>query len=138
MKDDIIGSQSSSQRPKTDSWAVSAAPIAKVTPAAARQKISLICINSRIHRGSCAFIVRRASRHRLEAFVQDNLEDRIRERAHAIWEAQGHPEGLADEHWRQAVEEVAQVDKLAQLPPPIATGAAAKALTKRKASKTTV
>lgn len=70
--------------------------------------------------------------------MQDNLEDRIRERAHAIWEAQGHPEGLADEHWRQAVEEVAQVDKLAQLPPPIATGAAAKALTKRKASKTTV
>ena len=70
--------------------------------------------------------------------MQDNLEDRIRERAHAIWEAQGHPEGLADEHWRQAAEEVAQVDKLAQLPPPIATGAAANALTKRKASKTTV
>lgn len=74
----------------------------------------------------------------MEDFVQHNLEDRIRERAHAIWEAQGHPEGLAEDHWRQATEEVAQVDKLADLPPPIATGAAAKALTKAKAPKAKV
>lgn len=74
----------------------------------------------------------------MEDFVQRNLEDRIRERAHAIWEAQGHPEGLAEDHWRQATEEVAQVDKLADLPPPIATGAAAKALTKTKALKAKV
>ncbi len=70
--------------------------------------------------------------------MQHNLEERIRERAHAIWEAQGHPEGLAAEHWRQAAEEVAQVNKVAELPPPVATGTAAKALTKKDASKTKV
>ncbi|HEV7436638.1 DUF2934 domain-containing protein [Sphingobium yanoikuyae] len=67
--------------------------------------------------------------------MQDDLDDRIRVRAHAIWEAQGHPEGLAEDHWRQATEEVAQVDKLAELPPPVATGAAAKALTRTKVPK---
>ena len=70
--------------------------------------------------------------------MQDNLDDRIRVRSHAIWEAQGHPEGLAEEHWRQAAEEVAQVEKLAELPPPAATGAAAKALTRPKVPKPTV
>jgi len=70
--------------------------------------------------------------------MSDETENRIRKRAHAIWEAQGHPEGLAEEHWRQAVEEVAQVAKLAELPPPVATGAAAKALTKTEEHKAKV
>jgi len=70
--------------------------------------------------------------------MSDETENRIRKRAHAIWEAQGHPEGLAEEHWRQAAEEVAQVAKLAELPPPVATGAAAKALTKTEAHKSKV
>lgn len=29
-------------------------------------------------------------------------EDRIRERAHEIWQEEGRPEGRADEHWRRA------------------------------------
>lgn len=70
--------------------------------------------------------------------MQNNLDDRIRERAHAIWEAQGHPDGLAEEHWRQATEEVTQVDRLAELPPPLATGAAAHALTKARPPKSKV
>ena len=87
---------------------------------------------------SAHFTVRRVWRRRMEGFVQHNLEDWIRERAHAIWEAQGHPEGLAEEHWRQAAEEVSHVDKLAELPAPLATGAAAKALTKTRAPKTKI
>ena len=37
--------------------------------------------------------------------TEDHLE-RIRERAHAIWEQQGRPEGLAETHWYQASAEV--------------------------------
>lgn len=35
------------------------------------------------------------------------IEDRIRARAHELWEADGRPEGRDLDHWRQAVEEVA-------------------------------
>jgi hypothetical protein len=34
-------------------------------------------------------------------------EDIIRQRAHAIWEAQGKPEGAHLEHWEQARRELA-------------------------------
>ena len=30
----------------------------------------------------------------------------IRERAYAIWQAEGSPEGCHDQHWRQAAQEV--------------------------------
>ncbi len=30
------------------------------------------------------------------------VEDRVRERAHALWEKHGRAHGRADEHWRQA------------------------------------
>ena len=33
-------------------------------------------------------------------------EQRIRERAHEIWEAKGRPEGQEHEHWAQAREEM--------------------------------
>lgn len=33
-------------------------------------------------------------------------EQRIRERAHEIWEAKGRPEGQDAEHWRQARDEM--------------------------------
>ncbi|MEC3909198.1 DUF2934 domain-containing protein [Sphingobium sp. CR2-8] len=65
-----------------------------------------------------------------EAIMSDETDARIRERAHAIWEAQGHPEGLADDHWRQAAAEVAQARTVAELPHPLATGAAAEIMTK--------
>lgn len=33
-------------------------------------------------------------------------EQRIRERAHAIWEADGRPEGREKEHWQRACREL--------------------------------
>ncbi|KAK0331589.1 hypothetical protein LTR94_028331, partial [Friedmanniomyces endolithicus] len=70
-----------------------------------------------------------------EAIMTDESEARIRQRAHAIWEAQGHPEGLATEHWRQAEAEIAQAQAVGQLPNPLASGAAAEALTKKKPTR---
>jgi hypothetical protein len=37
-------------------------------------------------------------------------EDRIRRRAHEIWEREGRPEGRHEEHWAQARREVAAED----------------------------
>lgn len=34
--------------------------------------------------------------------MADEREERIRARAHRIWEEQGRPEGRAEEHWREA------------------------------------
>jgi len=36
-----------------------------------------------------------------------NLEDRIRELAHRIWEGEGRPEGRHEEHWERACREMA-------------------------------
>ena len=35
-------------------------------------------------------------------------EQRIRERAHRIWEAEGRPEGRELEHWQRATDEIAK------------------------------
>lgn len=35
-------------------------------------------------------------------------EDRIRERAYRLWEAEGCPDGCADRHWQQAEAELFQ------------------------------
>lgn len=35
-----------------------------------------------------------------------NREDMIRDRAYAIWIEEGRPEGMAEEHWRQAADAV--------------------------------
>ncbi len=35
-------------------------------------------------------------------------DDLIRERAHAIWEAEGRPDGRRDQHWQQAATELSQ------------------------------
>lgn len=42
--------------------------------------------------------------------MQDDREDRIRQRAHEIWEREGQPEGKHDEHWAQATAEIAAED----------------------------
>lgn len=42
--------------------------------------------------------------------MQDDREERIRRRAHEIWEREGQPEGKHDEHWAQATAEVAAED----------------------------
>jgi hypothetical protein len=34
------------------------------------------------------------------------LQERIRERAQAIWEREGRPEGRHEDHWRQAEKEI--------------------------------
>jgi hypothetical protein len=36
----------------------------------------------------------------------DDREDRIRRRAHQIWEEEGHPDGQEAEHWKRAVREI--------------------------------
>lgn len=36
----------------------------------------------------------------------ENIEAEIRERAYQLYEESGHQEGLAEEHWRRATEEV--------------------------------
>ena len=38
--------------------------------------------------------------------MDDDMEHRIRERAHAIWEREGRPEARHEEHWRQAMQEL--------------------------------
>ncbi|HCJ29065.1 MAG TPA: DUF2934 domain-containing protein [Pseudomonas sp.] len=35
-----------------------------------------------------------------------NADERIRERAHQIWEAEGRPEGREAEHWARARDEI--------------------------------
>lgn len=38
--------------------------------------------------------------------MANETENQIRERAHAIWEEQGQPDGQADQHWQQAETEI--------------------------------
>jgi hypothetical protein len=40
--------------------------------------------------------------------MTEDREDRIRKRAHEIWEREGRPEGRQEEHWRQASQEVGE------------------------------
>jgi hypothetical protein len=42
-------------------------------------------------------------------------EQRIRERAHQIWEREGRPEGKSDEHWQRAQAEIAAEESEADL-----------------------
>ena len=37
-------------------------------------------------------------------------QDRVSERAHAIWESAGKPDGVHDEHWQQACREMEAED----------------------------
>jgi hypothetical protein len=48
--------------------------------------------------------LRKGAQHLLES--AGDLQQRIRERAQAIWEREGRPEGRHDEHWRQAENEI--------------------------------
>ena len=38
--------------------------------------------------------------------MTDDRQDRIRQRAHEIWEQAGRPEGAHQEHWEQAAAEI--------------------------------
>ncbi|RFC65717.1 MULTISPECIES: DUF2934 domain-containing protein [Mesorhizobium] len=67
--------------------------------------------------------------------MSGNRDERIRERAHAIWDREGKPEGAAQRHWQQAEGEIEKEDsapkKAAAKKPaakkPVATSASAKA-----------
>ena len=39
--------------------------------------------------------------------MDEELQKRIRDRAHQLWEQEGRPEGRADEHWERARAELA-------------------------------
>ena len=43
--------------------------------------------------------------------MRDDRNERIRARAHAIWEGEGRPEGRDAEHWHQAAAEVDAEDR---------------------------
>ncbi|WP_035694136.1 DUF2934 domain-containing protein [Azospirillum halopraeferens] len=45
--------------------------------------------------------------------MAEDLEHRIRQRAHEIWERDGRPEGRASDHWALAREEIAIEDNQA-------------------------
>ena len=51
--------------------------------------------------------------------MKNTLEDRIRERAYAIWNANGRIDGEADQHWLAAEREVLAT-LTAQIPAPMA------------------
>jgi Protein of unknown function (DUF2934) len=42
----------------------------------------------------------------MEQVMQQDLSERIRERAYEIWIASGHRDGEADQHWLAAEQEV--------------------------------
>jgi hypothetical protein len=46
--------------------------------------------------------------------MQDNIEQRIRERAYQIWEHEGRPDGRAEHHWEQACALIAREDEVAR------------------------
>jgi len=47
------------------------------------------------------------------AFMADAREQRIRAKAHALWEADGRPEGREREHWEQAAKLVEEEERQA-------------------------
>ena len=48
--------------------------------------------------------------------MEQSLDVRIRERAYEIWNAQGCPEGRADEHWLTAEREILTVQPVPSSP----------------------
>ena len=65
--------------------------------------------------------------------MTDDRQERIRKRAHAIWESNGRPHGSDREHWEQATREIDALDASAKAKKPAAAKpAAAKAAPKPK------
>jgi hypothetical protein len=53
--------------------------------------------------------------------MSDDLESRIRERAHTIWLEEGCPEGKADSHWDLAKMAIALEDARSEMLRPVDT-----------------
>lgn len=66
--------------------------------------------------------------------MSDEKQHRIRQRAHAIWERQGRPDGAEHDHWHQASQEIDAEDAAPKKPASRAKPAAAK-VTKAAAPK---
>ena len=58
--------------------------------------------------------------------MTDDRQERIRKRAHAIWESHGRPDGSDREHWEQATREIDALDASAKAKKPAAAKAAPK------------
>lgn len=68
--------------------------------------------------------------------MTDDRQERIRLRAHAIWENQGRPHGQDRDHWNQAIREIDAEDAAAKKKKPArATAAKPKAAAKAPAAK---
>ncbi|TGS16118.1 DUF2934 domain-containing protein [Mesorhizobium sp. M2E.F.Ca.ET.209.01.1.1] len=70
--------------------------------------------------------------------MTDDRHERIRQRAHEIWEQAGRPEGAHMEHWEQAAAEIDAAGKPKKAPKKAAAAKAekpAKAPAKAKAAK---
>ena len=48
--------------------------------------------------------------------MNDELEMKIRERAHAMWEGESRPDGLAERHWLAAERDVTEEAEAAATP----------------------
>ena len=64
--------------------------------------------------------------------MADDREDRIRKRAHAIWEKEGHSHGSAQRHWEQATADIDAEDSAASPPAKKAPAAARKPAAAKK------
>ena len=42
--------------------------------------------------------------------MSGDMEERVRQRAHELWEQAGRPEGLAEQHWEQALQQITAED----------------------------
>ena len=67
--------------------------------------------------------------------MTDDRQDRIRQRAHEIWEQAGRPEGAHQEHWEQATAEIDGVSAKPKKAAKKADAKPAKAAAKPKAAK---
>ena len=68
--------------------------------------------------------------------MTDDRQHRIRQRAHAIWERHGRPDGADRDHWDQATREIDAEDGAAKKKPARAQAAAKpKAAAKAPAAK---
>jgi hypothetical protein len=66
--------------------------------------------------------------------MTSDRHERIRKRAHAIWEKDGRPQGVHEEHWHQATKDIDAEDaKLAGKAPAKAAKAAVKPKAKEAA-----
>jgi hypothetical protein len=59
--------------------------------------------------------------------MADDRQNRIRQRAHEIWEREGRPQGAHERHWQQAESEIATEGKAGKKPAAARKPAAAKA-----------